>query len=381
MSLQGEELVRLVHRVFAPRPGETRMAVMVDLPDSRRPDTPAWRRRRELAAGWVRALRRAERELGLACNLLAYRNAGSNNAPLPGTAWLVNPDTLPDTAEELPAQAAVPMDELLAAHPILLAPTELSATAPLKLAARELGIRAATMPGFSEAMLPALRLDYGEVNRRVRLMKERLDRAQEAVLETTSPRGRHRLVLDLRHRTAHASGGVFTEPGTAGNLPSGEAYIVPYEGERDGDPSRTAGELPVELEGETLVYRIEGNRVREVQGDGPAAAAEREAMGREPAYANVAELGLGVLAEFGIEPTGIVLLDEKLAPHVAFGRSDHFGGAVGPGDFSAPERAVHIDRVYLRALQPAISVERLVLRNPEGELALMENDRWKQGLW
>ncbi len=381
MSLQRDELARLVHRVFAPRPGESRMAVMVDLPDARRPDTPAWRWRRELAAGWVRALREAESELGLACHLLVYRNAGSNNAPLPETAWLLDPDTLPDAAEELPTEAAVPMNELLAAHPILMAPTELSATAPLKLAARELGIRAATMPGFSEAMIPALRLDYGEVNRRVNLMKDRLDRAQEAVLETTSPRGRHRLLLDLRHRTAHASGGVFTEPGTAGNLPSGEAYIVPYEGEREGDPSRTSGELPVQLEGETLVYRIEDNRIREVEGDGPIAAAEREAVTREPAYANVAELGLGVLAEFGIAPTGTVLLDEKLAPHVAFGRSDHFGGAVGPDDFSSPERAVHIDRVYLRALQPAVSVSRLVLRNPEGELVLMENDRWNRTLW
>ena len=57
---------------------------------------------------------------------------------------------------------------------------------------------------------------------------------------------KHEVVLDLRHRRATASGGMMVEPGNAGNLPSGETYIVPYEGEVAGDPSRTAGLLPVQ---------------------------------------------------------------------------------------------------------------------------------------
>ena len=40
-------------------------------------------------------------------------------------------------------------------------------------------------------------------------------------------------------------GGLLLEPGTAGNLPSGETYIVPYEGEIDGDPTASRGQMPV----------------------------------------------------------------------------------------------------------------------------------------
>ncbi len=377
MALTRDELVALVERVFEPGPDERRIGVMVDLPDAALPDNERWRSRRVMAADWVQEFR----EGGLEAGLIAYRNVRSNNGPLPERGWLVDPDTLPGTADELPAAGAVPMEALLGAFPLVLAPTELSATAPLKILAPRLGIRAATMPGFSAEMIPALRLDYGEVARRVGRIKRLLDGAETAVLETASPFGEHRLVLDLRHRTAHASGGVFTQPGTAGNLPSGEAYIVPWEGGDGDDPSRTGGELPVEQDGETIVYRIEGNRIVAVRGDGPFARAEREAVAAEPAYANVAELGLGVLADFGLHPIGEILLDEKLGLHVAFGRSDHFGGAVGPEDFSHPSRAVHLDRVYLPELQPDVTVRRLRLDGPGGPVPLMENGTWVPGLW
>lgn len=381
MNLSSEELVALVRRVFAPRPEEERMAVMVDLPDAALGDNPRWRARRAMAASWVRTLRDARAELGLDAGLIAYRNVRSNNGPLPDHAWSVDPETVPETADELPEAAAVPMERLLAMHPIVLAPTELSATAPLKLLAPRLGLRAATMPGFSPAMIPALRLDYGEIARRVGIMKALLDGATSAELETVSPFGEHALHIDLRERTAHASGGVFTEPGTAGNLPSGEAYIVPWEGGEPAGPSLTAGELPVEEDGDTALYRIEGNRIVEVVGDGPFAGSERALVAAEPAYANVAELGLGVLSDFGLAPIGEILLDEKLGLHVAFGRSDHFGGAVGPEAFSHPSRAIHLDRVYLPELQPDVTVRRLTLSGREGTVELMRDGRWVPGLW
>jgi len=334
-----DELVTLLRRVFAPRPGDRAVAILVDLPDAELPDTPAWRIRRRLAAGWARELAATEDELGLPTRLVAYRNVRRDNADLPERAWIVAPEELPDHADALDGAAAVPFAEILASHGIVLAPTHLSATAPLKVAARRHGLRAATMPGFTPEMIPALRLDYGEIGRRVDALAALLTRAEAAVVATRAAGSAHRLELDLRHRAGHASGGVFREPGTAGNLPSGEAYIVPYEGEREGDPSRTRGELPLELDGELLLLEIEGNRVVGVHGDGPVAARERAALAAEPAAANVAELGLGVLGELGIEPVGEILLDEKLGLHIAFGRSDHFGGAVGPGAFSRPEAA------------------------------------------
>jgi leucyl aminopeptidase (aminopeptidase T) len=225
-------------------------------------------------------------------------------------------------------------------------------------------------------MIPALRLDYGEIGDRCEQLKALLDEATAAEMLFEAAGEQQSLRLDLRHRSATASGGRLIEPGTAGNLPAGESYIVPYEGEREGDPSRSEGLLPIELDGELLFYRIERNRVVEVLGDGPRAAREREEVRREPAYANVAELGLGVLHDYGVRPVGELLLDEKLGLHIAFGRSDHFGGQVGVADFSAPDRVVHIDRVYLPEVQPQVRARRVDLVLPSGRRPLMRDGEY-----
>ena len=191
-----------------------------------------------------------------------------------------------------------------------------------------------------------------------------------------------RLTLDLRHRQGHASGGLFPDNGVAGNLPSGEAYIVPYEGEREGEPSASSGWLPVQFGDEVVLYRIDGNRAVEVLPGGAAATQEAALLTREPAYGNLAELGLGVLAAFGVRPIGELLLDEKLGLHIAFGRGDHFGGRVGPRDFSGPAAVVHIDRVYVPECQPRVAVESVDLLFPAGErLALMRDGDYLPGVF
>ena len=116
--------------------------------------------------------------------------------------------------------------------------------------------------------------------------------------------------------------------------------------------------LPVELDGDIVTYRISHNRAVEVIDAEQSEQGRREAkrIAEEPAYANIAELGLGVLDAFGVEPSGEILLDEKLGLHIAFGRSDHFGGIVGPKQFSGPDAVVHIDRVYIPRIQPRVKV-------------------------
>jgi hypothetical protein len=92
----------------------------------------------------------------------------------------------------------------------------------------------------------------------------------------------------------------------------------------------------------------------------------------------MAELGFGVLGDFGLGPIGEILLDEKLGLHVAFGRSDHFGGRVGPSDFSSPAEVIHLDRIYIPAAQPRIGVLSVVLRYPDASReVLMENGKYK----
>ncbi len=380
--LTGTELVALVRRVFEPRPGERGLAVLVDLPDDAVPDSADWHARREMAREWVEELRAHREELGLDVDLVLYRNVRTNNGDLPERCVLHGGGPLPATADALDPAAAIAFTEVFATHAILVAPTELSATAPLKVAGRSFPIRAATMPGFRADMIPALRLDYGEVNRRVGVLKALLDRATGADIVLRHPAGDASLHLDLRFRTAHASGGVLQTPGVAGNLPSGEAYIVPYEGEREGEPSASTGVLPVQFGAEVVLYRIVENRAVEVLPGGPEAAREAALLGSEPAYGNLAELGLGVLAAFGLEPIGEVLLDEKLGLHIAFGRSDHFGGQVAPRHFSRPEAVVHIDRVFVPALQPDVHVASVDLVMDDGSvLPLMRDGDYVPGLF
>jgi len=367
-QMTATELIEMVRRVFAPQTGERALGVMVDLPDDKVGDDPAWAARRAIASEWVAALRQHRDESGLDVHLVAYPNAHTNNGDLPKYAWALDGDALPSSIDGLDKNSACPMEKVYADHPMLIAITKFSSTAPLKIAAKKFGFRAATMPGFTEAMIPALRLDYIEINRRVNFLKGLLDRAVSAEIQFSHSLGKSDLNLDLRHRAGHASGGLLTSPGAAGNLPSGEAYIVPYEGEIPGDASRSEGELPVQFGSEIVLYQIKGNKAVKVLSTGPESMREAALLAKEPAYSNLAELGLGVLAPFGIRPIGSVLLDEKLGLHIAFGRSEHFGGQVGPDAFSSPEAVVHIDRVYVPEMQPDICPDSVDLRLEDGKI-------------
>jgi hypothetical protein len=381
-GLTASELVALVRSAF-PRLGDERtLALLVDVPRDEARDNASWVARRRMCEEWHAALAERGGDIQLEqVQLVAYPDVGSNNADLPGEGFDIKAG-LPADASGLPAAGfSVPFESVFRETALFLAPTEYSSTAPLKNAAARHGFRAATMPGFNEKMIPALRVDYGEVGRRVALIKDRLDRADEAEVEFIKDGLEPlRMLFDLRYRIAHESSGRFPRKGTAGNLPSGEAYIVPYEGEK-GPASRTRGELPVEIEGEVLVFAVEANRavaVRPAATLGPAWKDEADHLRREPAYGNMAELGFGVLGDFGLGPVGEVLLDEKLGLHIAFGRSDHFGGQVGPADFSSPSEVIHLDRIYIPATQPRVAVFAVVLRYPGGaEEVLMSEGRYR----
>ena len=101
---------------------------------------------------------------------------------------------------------------------------------------------------------------------------------------------------------------------------------------------------------------------------------ERLRLKEEPAYGNIAELGLGVLGEWGVQAMGSILLDEKLGLHIAFGRSEHFGGITGPDAFRKPENVVHIDRVYVPSCQPGIKVLQASLAYDRGDNEVIMQD-------
>jgi len=353
-NLTFSELRTLFRSVFGRESPERGLTIFIDLPDSIVPDSTEWADRRRIAVEWFVELSNHAGDLPFDnIRLCAYGNVRTNNNDLP-PAVSVSSGTSLDQASRGGTAA---LEDILKSTSVVLALTELSATAPLKNLARTLGFRGATLPGFSRQMLPTLALDYEKVHARVMQFKSRLDEAKEASIVFGVQDKRYNMRFDLRHRTAHASGGLMREPGIVGNLPSGEAYIVPYEGERTGDPSRTEGTLPVQFGDEVVVYKITANRATDILTQGPKSKEELEKLAAEPAYGNIAEVGIGVLGEWGVAPVGSILLDEKLGLHIAFGRSEHFGGVTGPDSFRDPKKVVHIDRVYIPTIQPLVRVD------------------------
>jgi len=373
------DIKNLIQSVFSLRSEDKKLAIIVDVPDEMVSDNEDWKIRRELAADWYQKLVKAKNELGLeSADLVYYPNVHSNNADLPKTAYIFQGDPIELDASTLSSKGEVfDLEPKLAEYQIMLALTEFSATAPLKLLSKKHGFRAATMPGFCHEMIPALKLDYEEINRRVNEIKKYLDNATGVDIHFSTTEGKnYHIYFDLRFRTAHASGGRFPEIGMAGNLPSGECYIVPYEGEK-GEKSLSVGILPVQFGDEIVVYQVEENVARKISSEGKKSSEEAQKLVEEPAYGNIAEIGFGVLKDFGVQPTGEILLDEKLGLHIAFGRSDHFGGAVGVKNFSKPGNVVHIDRIYISETQNKIMPEKVELTFEDGrKVRVMEKGEY-----
>ena len=353
-NLTFTQLRDLLQTVFHLTSAETGLSIFVDLPSPLLPDNPVWIDRRNIALEWFKSI---QQSLALtpfqSVSLISYENVGSNNNDLPEVVTMCGPDV---EARTMDAGEATKLESVLKSSSVILAMTQLSATAPLKILAKKHGFRGATLPGFTRNMIPTLALDYEKVHDRVMVFKRRMDDALGVQVRLAVGGRPFETFYDLRFRPGHSSGGLMREPGLVANLPSGEAYIVPYEGERPNEPSKTSGVLPVQFEQEIVLYEIEANRARRVLSTGKYSEQEARKIEEEPAYGNIAELGIGVLGEWGVTAIGSTLLDEKLGLHVAFGRSEHFGGITGPSSFKDPKNVIHIDWVYVPSVQPMISV-------------------------
>ena len=250
--------------------------------------------------------------------------------------------------------------------------TEHSASAPLKNIMRKAAhLRIVSMPGVTAEMEPAMAVDYSSIaSRGSRLLAVVQSAAGFEVTFDGSgvPRGT-RLYMDTRASNWQLDAGMCRMAGDFINFPSGEVFTPPYEaataaGRSIYGDSQTKGVWPVYSYSDSRIafLHVEGNRIARVQGD--CAEAERiiEHIAADERNANVAELGLGIndAARCGV---GVPVLEaEKAGPHIAYGRSDHFGAvarasggqAVGEADSTAGshagkvEASLHRDIVYAR---------------------------------
>jgi len=352
------DVEKLIIDVFNPEPGET-VTVVVDLPHGTFAETPEWAQRRAMAERWRQAAQRLGAERGFTvAPLLSFPATGANNADLPNDG----------TSGDQP----VVLEQALTSSTLVIAMTTFSATAPLaNLCERHADLRAASMPGVVPRMeQTALAADYARVARRCQAIAAEMKQAE--LLDVVFSTG-HRCWFDLRHRQPEVDDGSLPR-GKQGdrviNLPSGETFEVPYEGEREDVPSQTAGTIPMIEDGEPMLLQVAANRIQAVTGSGSQAQRFREFLATDPARTNIAEVAFGVNEK--AEVWGNLLEDEKAGFHWAYGRSEHLGGVTSPARFSSPAHVVHTDVVYARG--NPIQVVSATLVGLEGEITPIISD-------
>jgi leucyl aminopeptidase (aminopeptidase T) len=353
------DLRKLISDVFAPVDGEA-VTVFFDTPTRAFPDTKEWQDRRQMAVEWRSMFSTFKLKVNPP---VSFPATGCNNGDLPSTV------NVGSTVELL--------EDVLSVTNIAVAMTTFSASAPLLRYARQnRGFRAASMPGVTKAMEgTALTVDHHRLQTKVKMLRGLLNAADAAVVEFTTG---HIARFDLRHRArAMADAGECHGGGENCrfiNLPSGEAFIVPYEGEISGDPSLTAGQVPHISDGKLVVFHLENNKIIKVTGDETKAATWARFFLEDPARAHVAEVGLGCNDKAIV--TGVVLEDEKAGFHWAYGRNDHFNdGHCAANDFQRSENVIHKDVVYAKG--SPIEINRLTLLGGlAGEILLIENGEY-----
>lgn len=371
-DLSAVQLKGILENIFKIRERDTTITFMVDykLPDALYSDKLRSRFvRNNMVFDWANKIEKLYPEKTV--QLIAFKETGQKNADLPKTGYRYPLNNSSGRKQK------IKIEEILKSTDIVFAMPQYSATAPLHLAADKYGTRVASMGAYQQYMNEGLKIDFSQLRQRCAKMKTLLERtsivhfAFKAKVDGNV--GPYKLKVDVLDRPVFVDDGDLSRDGALGNLPAGETFLAPVEGEI----SRTEGLLPIQLGEHTVVYRIEKNRALEVLGKNPQAQKERELLEKEPAYGNIAEIGLGFLKDMKVEAPTFDYKDldyvynntiflEKFGPHIAFGRSDHFQGTVSPKDFNGP--AIHIDRTFTPEVQPDVELKSIKFELKNGNL-------------
>lgn len=224
---------------------------------------------------------------------------------------------------EPPAQIA----ELMKLADVVMCPTSKSLThTDARRAASAAGARVATLPNVTEeVMVRCMNADYTAIAARTFSLCALLE--QTSVVRVTAPGGTD-ITLPIAGRKAHASSGLFRNKGESGNLPTGEAYLAPLEGQSTGVVVVDGSMAQVGMVKEPIRITVRNGYAEEITGGEEARKllALLEPHGRDGR--TVAEFGIGTNDKAIL--TGVILEDEKVMGtiHIAFGDNKSMGGTV-----------------------------------------------------
>lgn len=214
------------------------------------------------------------------------------------------------------------------------------------------GARFASLPHFDPEMFgTSMAVDWTALADRTSRLVQAVNRAEWVNVECPNGTAMH---ICKRGRNAGGDDGLLTQPGCFGNLPAGEAYFAPLEGESHGvmvvewGPTR-------KLDNPITITIADGRAVR-IEGDDPLRASLEERFDGNEACRNLAELGIGT-NDKATRPDNVLEAEKILGTvHMALGDNTGFGGTV-----AAP---FHEDYVFY---QPTVT---LVMSDGSEEIIL-----------
>ena len=338
------DLYRLLDTVFKPKKGE-RVAVLIDL---KNPEDVKDFRYLEMDGNSIQKMAHEHFYLGLkngvmeklgmtGGELFCYKETLGSNLDLEDKAYAPDGTVLSFEKDIYPN------------YDILLCISTNSATAPLTASAKIHNFRGATLHGLNEIILNSgLSVDYEEVSKRAERLRAAMSEADAIEIEFKIKGKEYQLRIELDGQVAQKSHGICRVAPDIANLPAGEVYYVPTNGE---------GHFPMKFEdGSIGLLTVKGARVVEaefVEGNPKTIEEFDRRVKTDKATGFLGELGFGTelypIANHDIQ-------DEKAFGtfHVATGRNEHLGGDITTDKFQDKNNATHDDILFSPHKTPEI---------------------------
>lgn len=211
--------------------------------------------------------------------------------------------------------------------------------------ANDTGARFASLPHFDPDMFHgSMTVDWQALADRTARLVQAVNRADWLLV--TTPNGTDMRICK-RGRHAEGDDGLLTAPGSFGNLPAGEVYLAPLEGESSGRMVIEWG--PTRKLDQPLTLTVERGVVVAMEGDDRHRKLLEARFDEHAHCRNIAELGIGT-NDRASRPDNVLEAEKILGTiHIALGDNTGFGGTV-----SAP---FHEDYVFYRPTLRAVMAD------------------------
>lgn len=225
--------------------------------------------------------------------------------------------------QEPPAAVA----QMMRSFDVVVCPTAKSLThTNARREASKLGVRVGTMPGITtDIMVRCLNADYERIIALTDYVVDRLKGVKN--IRVVTAKGTD-ITMPVEGRAILPSKGVMREKGESGNLPSGEAYLAPWEDRSNGRVVIDGSVAGIGLLTEPITIDVVNGYAETITGGEQARQLEEvfNRVGRDARA--VAEFGVGT--NYKAILTGLILEDEKVygTIHIAFGNNITMGGRI-----------------------------------------------------